>query len=40
MSSTVNSGEAKKAQIEKALGEAKKAQIEKAKTSFLITALV
>jgi len=26
----VNSGEAKKAQIEKALGEAKKAQIEKA----------
>ena len=40
MSSTVNSGEAKKAQTEKALGEAKKAQIEKAKTSFLITALV
>ena len=30
MSSTVNSGEAKKAQIEKALGEAKKAQTEKA----------
>ena len=30
MSSTVNSGEAKKAQTEKALGEAKKAQIEKA----------
>ena len=30
MSSTVNSGEAKKEQIEKALGEAKKAQTEKA----------